>query len=193
MSIKDEQKRIQREKSKMGHQLKKLHREERIAHKLVLPNSYTSKQALTGLIVLVTIFAITALFCTNMGQSTAQAVEPFKNPPDVDLQGGVVWDPCGLDSVICPDEAIDQQIKNIANKHNYSVDELIALATCESNLNPDAVGGEIGCFHGLYQWNLCANGSSWMSNECAHDINCSTIETINALNKGEQWRWLNCI
>lgn len=87
-------------------------------------------------------------------------------------------------------EPINDIIVRIAKEYKYSSDTLINLAWCESRMDPSAVGGDAGCFHGLYQWNTCA--TNIVSLECANDPECATAATIQALQRGEQWRWPNC-
>lgn len=90
-----------------------------------------------------------------------------------------------------PELTVAEQIGVIAQKEGFSVDTLLNIGYCESQLNPEAIGGDDGCFHGIWQWNTCA--TKIISVECAHNIECSTIATIDALKRGEQWRWPNCI
>lgn len=187
MSIEYERKELQRNRSQTGHLLKKLHREERISHKLVLPNNYTSKQALKGLMVCSAILAAVMSIYAFSYQTTAQTIKTFIAPPHVDVQGGVEWEPTELDVVSYTEAKVDERITQVAIEYDYPADELIALAIFESELNPDEIGGDYDCFHGLYQWNLCS--TDWITHDCSLDVECSTIKTIESLQKGEQWRW----
>lgn len=85
--------------------------------------------------------------------------------------------------------SITEQIQAIADNHNFPADTLLAIAECESGLDLDAVGGSYNCFIGLYQYNICLTD---MPVSCAANLECSTIATIEALQKGEGWRWPAC-
>jgi len=87
--------------------------------------------------------------------------------------------------------SVEEQIREIA-KVSDKGDFLVSLAKCESGLDPNIHGGSMQCFHGLYQWNLCENGLPELDHECVHDIECSTLLTMEALDRGEQWRWPSC-
>lgn len=158
----------------------------------MLPNYWTSKITLAILII------FTAIYLPLFWQ---KAQEPY-NLPFYDLkpsQGAIndknspsVSDLCGLKVVEC---SVEDEIKVIAKNHNWpdeDIQNLVSLAKCESNLNPYAVGGETGCFQGLFQWNVCIRAGG-VDNECAMDILCSTEKAITALEQDEQWRWPTCL
>lgn len=66
--------------------------------------------------------------------------------------------------------------------------QLVALAKCESTWSPKEISPN-GKYFGLYQWRPqdIPGGA-----QCALDISCSTIATIDAINNGETWRWPTC-
>ena len=108
-----------------------------------------------------------------------------------------VNDPCLLRDVVCESEMLDplsveKKIRSVAAEWGYEnlADELVSIAKCESGLNPSAIGGELDSFRGLYQWNRISSPD--ISDACTLDVECSTEMTINALRRGEQWRWPNC-
>jgi len=84
---------------------------------------------------------------------------------------------------------VEEEIRQIAKEHNFKwPDYLVRLAECESSLNPNAVNdnGKYGKDWGLFQWNDYYNPEM---KDCAMDIECSTIATMNAINAGKQSWW----
>lgn len=84
---------------------------------------------------------------------------------------------------------VEEEIRRIAKEHNFKwADYLVRLAECESSLNPNAVNdnGKYGKDWGLFQWNDYYNPEM---KDCAMDIECSTIATMNAINAGKQSWW----
>lgn len=140
------------------------------------PNKETSYVTL-GVVVFWGLFWMVMLW--YMGQ-VSTATPPF-----------ITWHP-GASSEVITDPSVEDRIRKIAYEYSYTdPDGLISLAQCESSLNPDAIGGQLQCFHGLYQWNTCI--VDIITESCAHDIECSTATTIRALNRGEWSRWPVCL
>ena len=85
---------------------------------------------------------------------------------------------------------IEEQIWEIAEEHNFKwKDYLIRLAKCESSLDPNAINdnGKYGKDWGLFQWNDYYHPEM---KDCAMEIECSTIATMNAINAGKQSMWV---
>jgi hypothetical protein len=91
-------------------------------------------------------------------------------------------------AVIIPELSVPERITIVAVNMDYrNAETLIALAKCESNLDPEIVSSN-GLWRGLYQ----ADRNFIPYGTCAFDVECSTQKTIEALNRGESWRWPAC-
>jgi len=89
--------------------------------------------------------------------------------------------------------SVEAQIREIAKKENFKwPDYLVRLAKAESSLNPNAINknknGTID--RGLFQWNDKLAPMGGISDECAFNVECSTIKTMEAINAGYQERWM---
>jgi hypothetical protein len=88
---------------------------------------------------------------------------------------------------------VEFQIRTLARSEGFKwEDYLVRLAMCESSLNPTAVSkpnrnGTVD--YGLFQFNSKHAPLSSMTKECAMSIECSTKETIKAINAGMQHHW----
>lgn len=88
---------------------------------------------------------------------------------------------------------IELQIRAIADEVNFRwPDYLVNLAMCESQLRPDAVNiygnnPATSKDRGLFQFN--SYHQARVSDECAFDIRCSTLKTIEMINRGDQHLW----
>jgi len=87
------------------------------------------------------------------------------------------------------DLSIKDQIRAIAKEEGYNKpDTLIALARCESSLNPNAVNdNRRESSYGLYQINLDAHPT--VTKAQARDVDFSTRWTINQLKAGNGRIW----
>lgn len=156
----------------------------------------TNKRLLFVLSYLVISICAVLLVIAEITYTPQYYLNPHTAQSDSDMDTSI----CDLKVVECDIEpTIENQIRTVANEYQIdsdpalkiSADLLINLAICESTLNPDRIGGLADCFIGLYQWNMCAGVK--ITEECARDIECSTIATIDALQKGEYWRWPYCL
>jgi len=91
-------------------------------------------------------------------------------------------DPGALDAKVCDSQSVDcdieGEIRQIAEEHGADADYLVALAKCESTLDPLA-RGDSGQSRGLFQLH---NGyHPEVTDDCAFDIRCSTEWTIDHL------------
>lgn len=88
------------------------------------------------------------------------------------------------------DLTVEEQIRAIAKKKAFKwTDYLVRLAFLESSFNTKAInvnrGGSID--RGLFQWN-----DRWhpeILDECAFDLECATLKTMEAINNGNQHWW----
>lgn len=104
------------------------------------------------------------------------------------------YSPCDLQAVICPHEQPDYQppledtIRDMIEPTRYDPSLWIEFALCESSMDPQADSNEP--YLGLYQWDprYIPGGEG-----CALDVQCSTEATIQALDRGENWRWPSCL
>lgn len=89
--------------------------------------------------------------------------------------------------------SVEEQIRQIAKEQGFSdEDYLVALANCESTLNPKAKrlnnDARKTTDRGLYQIN-----NFWhyeVSDECAYDLRCATEWTIKRIKAGYQHEWM---
>lgn len=133
----------------------------------------------------------------------AEMLLPVNEPINVDLQINenipqdittVVpfdpsYDPDDIKAMIMETTAeVATQNQRIGQKMAVDADQMVALAKCESTWRPKQISPN-GKYFGLYQWRPqdIPGGA-----QCALDISCSTIATIDAINKGEAWRWPTC-
>lgn len=81
------------------------------------------------------------------------------------------------------------RIRAVAKKYNVNPDLAVNVATCESNLDPQAVrintDGSID--RGIFQWNNIYHPE--VSNECAFNIECSTKYFCQAVLAGNIYWW----
>ena len=130
---------------------------------------------------LVVLFLVIGLAVMGNG---LQMTDPVKNEVENEVVSVLKGAPS--DNV-----SVEQQIRDIANEHNFQwPDYLVRLSFCESRHNPYATNGNGGhsIDRGLFQWNDKYHPE--ISDECAFDIRCSTIETMNAINSGNQSWWV---
>jgi len=87
---------------------------------------------------------------------------------------------------------VEIEIRKIAREKGFDrEDYLVALANCESTLNPKAThinkpSGSVD--RGLFQWNNYYQKQ--VSDECAYDIRCSTEKAIEKINAGGEGIWV---
>ena len=93
-------------------------------------------------------------------------------------------DPCELDSVVCDTEETPEQI--IRRLGGDRTDYLLALAQCESSMRPDVISstGDYGIFQINIRWN------PEVTAECALDVACSTLWTLDQIKNGNSWKWV---
>ena len=103
MSIKESRKELDRSRSRAGHLIKKLHREERESARLISlkPFRKTSREA--GLAVVWLAFAGFALLLGSLA-GMVQTDTPEVKAPEIARTYATEPNICGLDSVDCPDE-----------------------------------------------------------------------------------------
>jgi hypothetical protein len=95
--------------------------------------------------------------------------------------------------IITDKPSVELQIRAIAKEMNFKwTDYLVKLAYCESRLDPKATNNKgnnpkTSYDRGLFQYN-----SHWqkvVSDDCAYDVRCSTLKTIELINNGKQHLW----
>lgn len=148
----------------------------------LLPNKKTSKNALYFLTVITLTIAL-------VGWITAEA-HVIPDSPEITLQGqpDANYDP-SIASLPYVTYDIEGMIRQIADEMDFQwPDYLVRLATCESNLNPDATHDNgTSVDRGLFQINNYFH--SEVSDEQAFDPNYATRWTINMINNGQQHQW----
>jgi len=83
--------------------------------------------------------------------------------------------------------SVKEQIRQIAERENFQwVDYLLRLAKCESTYNQYALGDN-GNSRGIFQIHRGYHPD--VSDECAYDIECSTMWTMWKINSGHQGLW----
>ena len=91
-------------------------------------------------------------------------------------------------------KTIEEQITQLANEHNFKWPEyLVNLACCEGLLKTETINnkGNIPSYsidRGLYGINNFWH--SEISDDCAFDLHCSTVWTMNRINEGYQYEWM---
>lgn len=91
---------------------------------------------------------------------------------------------CDLEMVDCN---IESQIRAIATEADFPwIDYLVRLATCESKLDPNALG-DSGQSRGLFQISRIYHPE--VTDECAFDTECSTAWTMHRIENGYQHEW----
>jgi len=130
MSIQESKKELQRSRSRAGHLIKKLHREERESARLISlkPLRKTSREA--GLAVVWLAFAGFALILAA-GAGMAQSTTPEVKTPEIARTYATERDMCGLDSVVCPDEPEAQAEAMLAGSPMAGLGELIVNTAAE--------------------------------------------------------------
>lgn len=99
---------------------------------------------------------VTSLYAWHLSKTP----DPIENPVEayvVRSEPYVIPDLCGLDVVICPGEAgydsavLEGKIRTAAVAAGVDQDVAVAIAQCESSLNPMAINATSGAL-GLYQF-----------------------------------------
>ena len=135
-----------------------------------------------GLIIGLIIFAISTAggSVLKTSFSSAGGETALAHNPDI----------CPLSAVLCVGEAenpaSEEQIRKIAIKNNFNADYLIALAFCESSLNPYAVGDN-GKSRGLFQ--IHKGYHPEITDEQAFSAEFSTQWVIDKINAGGINQW----
>lgn len=83
--------------------------------------------------------------------------------------------------------SVEEEVRMIAERENFQyTDYLVKLAECESGLDP-LIRGDSGLSRGLFQ----INSYYWpdVSDECAFNVECSTLWTMEKINEGKQGLW----
>ena len=144
---------------------------------MILPNSKTSKNALSLIIISVTSFML--VFYTL-------ALEPHNVP----LYGvaHAYTQPSAPSVVVAGNsQDVEGQIRKIAEERNFQwPDYLVRLAKCESDLNPMALGDR-GKSRGLFQ--IYRPAHPFVTDKQAYDIEWATNWTISKINAGQQGLW----
>jgi len=106
-------------------------------------------------------------------------------PAGITADAGIDW--CSHNDILCGDwkpMSVEEEIRYYAEELG---DLLVALAICESSLNPNAIGDQ-GWSYGLYQINM-----RWWADEVsienAKDIEFSTKWTLNKIRQGQGYLW----
>lgn len=146
----------------------------------MLPNHKTSWLSLYLLLTIAIILLILLTFSIIETQGAEIGQLKERTDPRVSLIEQAV-----------KEQTVAQTIAGLSRTYGADPNILVALAACESSLNPRAVGGTHQSFRGLYQWNKRSNPE--ITDDCAFSVHCSTIATINALQRNEEWRWPVCI
>ena len=83
--------------------------------------------------------------------------------------------------------SVESSIRAIAREENFQEEDyLVKLALCESGLYPLAVG-DGGMSKGLYQIHEKYHPN--VKDSCKFDVRCSTLWTIDKINKGQRGIW----
>lgn len=91
-------------------------------------------------------------------------------------------------------KTIEEQIRHLADEHNFRwPDYLVNLACCEGLLKTETTNDKgntpsYSIDRGLYGINDFWH--SEISNNCAFDLNCSTLWTMKRINEGYQHEWM---
>jgi len=95
--------------------------------------------------------------------------------------------------IITSEPDIELQIRAIADEMDFNwPDYLVKLAYCESRLDHKALNTQGNTPADSYDRGLFQYNSYWqkkVSDECAYDIRCSTLKTIEMINNGQQHLW----
>jgi len=145
-----------------------------------LPNSKTSKHALYFLTITVLTFLLLFGYFANAMEITPQTIITADTS-----------EPKTTEVVSDPVSSVETQIRNLAEQENFIwADYLIRLANCESTLNVyaiNAIGNSAGIDRGLFQINSYYH--SEVPDDCAYDLECSTLWTMERIENGYQHEW----
>lgn len=88
-------------------------------------------------------------------------------------------------------KTVRERIIAVAENNSFKyTDYLLRLAKCESQFDAKARNdnGIYGMDLGVFQWNMKYHPD--IGEKCALDVECSTTETIKAINDGHQGWWV---
>lgn len=198
MSIKQSQKALQRNRSKTGHLLKKLHREERQSKKLIKLKPIRETSRMKGFILIWVAFAGFAVLLGSSAVAVQSPIITVKHAQNANTNA-TERDLCGLDSLLCPDEpeviaesmlagspmaGMGKMIVDTATEYDVSWELIIGIADAESTLGRYFYYeyDKDNCFN---VWGISANtptrqreDGSWL--RCFNDWQ-SGINTISSL------------